>query len=134
MASENETSGATDPGTAPTFDLTAEVARLHDAGRWAGGRCARTLVKEADLRVVLVALRDGARLDEHRAPGPITIQTLAGHIRLRLGDRTVELPAGGLIALERDAPHAVEALGDGALLLTIGQPDRRVPTPLTATA
>lgn len=132
MASANEIPGETDPGAIPTVDLSAELARLRDTGRWAGGRCAKTLVKEADLRVVLVALRRGARLDEHRAPGPITIQSLAGRLRLRLGGRAVELPAGGLIALERGAPHAVEALEDGAFLLTIGQPDQSVATPLAA--
>ena len=132
MASANEIPGETGPGTIHPVDLTAELARLRATGRGAGGRCAKTLVNEADLRVVLVALRDGARLDEHRAPGPITIPRLAGRLHLRLGGRAVALPAGGLIALERGAPHAVEALEDGAFLLTIGQPDRRVPSPLAA--
>jgi len=48
--------------TAPVlaFDLAHEVARLHEQTAWRqGDRNAKTLVKEADFRVVLIALRAG---------------------------------------------------------------------------
>ncbi len=42
------------------FDLAHEVARLHEQTAWRqGDRNAKTLVKEADFRVVLIAPRAG---------------------------------------------------------------------------
>jgi quercetin dioxygenase-like cupin family protein len=76
-------------------------------------------VKEPDFRIVLIALRAGARLDEHRAAGRIIIQTLAGHVQLQTSGAIVELPVGRLVSLERDVPHTVEAVAESALLITI---------------
>jgi quercetin dioxygenase-like cupin family protein len=79
----------------------------------------KTLVKEADFRVMLVALRAGARMAEHRAAGRISVQTLARHLRVHTAGANVDLPVGRLVSLERDIPHAVEALEESAFLLTI---------------
>ena len=56
---------------------------------------------------------------EHRTAARISVQTLAGHIRLRLPDRTMELPAGQLLVLDQWVPHDVEAEEDSAFLLTL---------------
>jgi quercetin dioxygenase-like cupin family protein len=48
-----------------------------------------------------------------------SVQTLAGHIRLRLPDRTAELPTGQLLVLDQCVPHDVEAEEDSAFLLTL---------------
>jgi quercetin dioxygenase-like cupin family protein len=103
------------------FDLAEEVARLLPEGvGWRqGDRNAKTLVKEADFRVVLIALRAGGRIEEHRAAGRISVQTLVGHVRLHTAGTNVDLPAGRLVSVERDVPHAVEALEESAFLLTI---------------
>jgi quercetin dioxygenase-like cupin family protein len=102
------------------FDLAHEVARLHEQAAWQqGDRNAKTLVKEADFRIVLVALRAGARMEEHHAAGRISVQTLAGHVRLHTAGTNVDLPVGRLVSLERDVPHDVEALEESAFLLTI---------------
>ncbi|MDQ2831121.1 MAG: hypothetical protein M3Y74_18995, partial [Chloroflexota bacterium] len=45
-----------------TFDLFGEVERLHAEEGWRQGtRNAKTLVKEPDLRVIVIALRRGGR-------------------------------------------------------------------------
>lgn len=103
------------------FDLGAELERLRGedaSGR--GERNARTLVHEPDFRVVLIALKAGGKLEEHRAPARISIHALAGRLRVRLPEETAELSAGHLLALEADVPHEVEAVEEGAFLLTIG--------------
>lgn len=57
-----------------SFDLPAELVRLQrDPAYMRGTRVAKTLVKTADLRIVLVAMRAAAHLEEHVAPGPISI-------------------------------------------------------------
>ena len=111
--------------TAPLFtvDLAAELAQLREAEGWRrSGRSSRTLVKEGDLRVVLIALRAGARLEEHLAPGRITIHTLNGHLTIRAAEQTVDLPAGQVLTLARAIPHDVEATEESAFLLTIAWP------------
>lgn len=84
------------------------------------GHAARTLVLEPDLRLVLIALKDGARIEEHSAQGTTTVHVLSGALRLRLSDRLVELSAGQILVMDRGLPHDVEATGETALLLTIG--------------
>lgn len=129
-ANPGRTSGSTQrPGhelahAALTFDLAAEEARLHDEESWLHGvRNAKTLVKEADFRVVLVGLKGGARIEEHRAPGRISIHTLTGRLRVEAEGRVVDLPAQHLLALEANVAHAVQA-GDeeSAFLLTVAWP------------
>jgi quercetin dioxygenase-like cupin family protein len=78
-----------------------------------------TLVKYPDLRIVYILMRSGARMQEHHAGATISVHTLSGHVRLHLAEGTVDLPAGQLLALERDVPHDVEAVEESAVLLTI---------------
>ncbi|MGH2460755.1 MAG: cupin domain-containing protein [Chloroflexota bacterium] len=107
-------------GLVLSFDLNAEIAQLHREAAWLQGtHNAKTLIKEPDLRIVLIAMRDGARLPTHQASGNISIQALAGHLILQLPDRTVDLPGGHLVALEANLRHDVEARGESALLLTV---------------
>jgi quercetin dioxygenase-like cupin family protein len=104
-------------------DVAAELARLRAEESFRGGdRNARTLVAEPELRVVLAALMAGARRRGHRAPGPITIQAVEWWLRIGASGETIELGAGQMLALDRDVPHDIEALEEGAFLPTIGRP------------
>jgi quercetin dioxygenase-like cupin family protein len=58
-------------------------------------------------------------MHEHRTAARISLQTLAGHIRLKLPGRIVDLTAGQLLVLEQCVPHDVEAEEDSAFLLTL---------------
>ncbi len=110
-----------------TFDLEAEIDRLHAEDSWRHGtRNAKTLVKEPDFRVVLVALKSKARIEEHRAPGRLSIQTLTGRLRVGVGAHTVDLPPRHVLTLEPNVAHDVEAGEDedGAFLLTMAVPLR----------
>lgn len=105
------------------FDLSQEVARLHQEEAWPRtGHNSKTLVKQPDLRIVLMALKKGGRLEKHRADARISIHTLSGHARLRLPEETVDLPAGHLLALDRALEHDLEAIEESAILLTICWP------------
>jgi quercetin dioxygenase-like cupin family protein len=104
------------------FDLIAEVDRLHRESTWNTGHNARTLIKYDDLRVVLMALKAGSRIPEHKANGRICVQVLSGHIRLNASGRAFDLLPGSLLALDERAPHDLEALDESAVLLTIAWP------------
>lgn len=106
------------------FDLAAELASLKQESSWLrGDRNGRTLVEEPGLRMTLTALKPGTRIHEHRADGWVSIHAIAGHVRIGLAERTVDLGAGQVLVLERGVPHDVAALEqETAFLLTIATP------------
>ncbi len=106
------------------FNLSDELAQLHADESWkhAAGRSSKTLVKHADLRIVLIAMKANTRMHEHTAAARISVHTLSGNIRLHLPEQTVELPVGHLLALDECVPHDVDAVEDSAFLLTISWP------------
>lgn len=108
--------------TAPVLrmELEAEAQALREGEAWrTTGHAAKTLVKHEDLRVVLIALAEGARLHEHVTDHGIAVQTVRGRLRLALPEEVVELPAGTLLALGRGIPHDVVALEESVFLLTV---------------
>ena len=102
-------------------DLLEEIQSLHKEDAWLQGTgpSSKTLVKHSDLRIVLLAMKKKMSMHEHKTAARISVQTLTGHIRLRLPERTVELPAGQLLVLDQCVPHDVEAEEDSAFLLTL---------------
>jgi quercetin dioxygenase-like cupin family protein len=116
------------PELGAVFDLAAIEHELRREEPYAReGHTGRTLVREPDLRVVLIAIRAGERMAEHAANATMSIYTLAGLVRVRLPrldpqheDRMVELPSGQLLALERGLTYDIEAVTNGAFLLTLG--------------
>jgi quercetin dioxygenase-like cupin family protein/iron-sulfur cluster repair protein YtfE (RIC family) len=111
-------------GAVLDFDLSAEIEGLHQETAWQqGDRNAKTLVHAPDFRIVLTALKQGTRLARHQAAGRTSIQVLSGRLRIRAGETTIEHGAGGMLVLEQQVPHDVEAIEGSAFLLTIAWPD-----------
>ncbi|MBZ0198833.1 MAG: cupin domain-containing protein [Ignavibacteriaceae bacterium] len=105
------------------FSIDKEVDRLKTEPTWADGdRNAITLQKNSKLRVVLITMRKGASLKEHKVEGPITIFVLSGKIIFSTGDDKINMSGNELIVLEKTIPHDVEALEDSSFILTIIQP------------
>lgn len=106
------------------FSLASELDQLHRDESWLPptGRSSKTLVKYPDLRIVLIAMKANTRMHEHTAAGRISVHTLNGHIRVRLPERVVDLPAGNLLALDQCVSHDVEASEDSVFLLTLSWP------------
>ncbi|MHB8620511.1 MAG: cupin domain-containing protein [Chloroflexota bacterium] len=102
------------------LNLADEIEQLRAEPAWKEfDRNAKTLVKNPELRVVLLALKSGARLEQHWAAGPITIQALAGWLRVHLPEHTLDMQAGELAAIAQATRHDVEALEPSVFLLTI---------------
>lgn len=107
-------------GPVLVFDLESSLAQLHREEAWRrGDRNAMTLAKGPDLRIVLVAMKEGARLPAHQTSARLAIQTLSGSLRLQLADHAVDLPQGNLLTLDPELEHSIEARAQSAFLLTI---------------
>jgi quercetin dioxygenase-like cupin family protein len=83
------------------------------------GRDSITLVRDDGLDVVLITLKLGGTLPEHRAPGPITVLVLEGRVAFSANGQRLEAGPHDLLTLEAHALHTVEALEPSALLVTI---------------
>ena len=103
------------------IDLERELQQLRREDSWQRetGRSSKTLAKYPDFRIVLILMKSGTRMQQHRAEGRISIQQLKGEVRIHLADRKVTLSTGQLLVLDCGVLHDVEALEESALLLTI---------------
>jgi len=107
-------------GPLQSFDLAAEVARLREEKAWKeGGRNAITLRKGEGLNVVLLVMKEGDRLDEHSASGPITLSVHEGRIRFSAAEEEVEAGAGTVLACDAGVRHSIIALDDAVCLLNV---------------
>jgi quercetin dioxygenase-like cupin family protein len=107
------------------FDLAAIDRQLRSEDAcWRDGHTARTLVREPALRIVLVVMKAGARIAEHRAQEITSIQAVTGLVRVALIDRSLELAAGSMLVIAPDVRHHVEAVADSGLLLTLAWYER----------
>ncbi len=107
------------------FDIATTSAEMRGEQAYSReGHTARTLVREPDLRVVLIVMQAGAVIAEHQAHETASIHPLTGHVRLRLPEQAVDLPAGRLLVLERGLRHDVEAIEESTFLLTLGWKDK----------
>jgi quercetin dioxygenase-like cupin family protein len=83
------------------------------------GHSAKTLVKHHEQRIVLIAMKRGARMMKHQAAGAVSIHVLSGRLRVTVGKASVEVASGELLALDRALPHAVESLDASSFVLTL---------------
>ncbi len=103
-----------------SFDLEEEVARLRGEQEWREGRRnAITLRKGGGLNVVLLVMREGDRLEEHSAPGPISLSVREGRVRFVVAEESTEAGMGTVISCDAGVPHTVEALEDAVCLLNV---------------
>ena len=101
------------------LDLGQVVAELHGEAAPGQSRGGITLVKEGGLSLVLTHLHAGGSMHEHAAPGAATVQVLDGRVRMQIGDESLDVEAGRLMAFNAGVRHSVEAIEDSTLLLTL---------------
>ena len=108
-------------GPLQRFDLGTVVGRLKEEGAWQRGqRNSITLRKGGGMNVVLLVMRAGDGLEEHAAPGPLSLDVREGRVRFVAGEEVVEAEYGALLTCDAGVRHSVVALSDAVCLLTIG--------------
>jgi len=114
-------------GTLAFFPLLGLADELKAEPEYArSGVAALTLTRDEHVTLVLVAIRKGASMREHRAPSPATVVLLSGRVTFLGGHAAAEtnLERGSLALFAADVPHAVAALEDSVYLVLIGGRER----------
>ncbi|MES2229451.1 MAG: cupin domain-containing protein [Burkholderiaceae bacterium] len=78
-----------------------------------------SLLKTEALQLMRLVLPAGRGLPTHSVPGAITVLCLEGEAVVVTPSRTCTLQAGRLVMLAGGEPHAVEAVTDASLLVTV---------------
>ncbi len=103
-----------------SIDLPMFIIQIKSEAAWENSdRNAITVFKTNGLRIVLIALHEGAEMVAHTANGMISVQVLEGKIQFNANSQTVELNSGQMIALHECIPHSVIALKETVFLLTL---------------
>ena len=115
--------------TLASFSLPSLAEDLKSEAEYErSGVSAVTLTRDEHVTSVLVALRKGTVMREHRAPSAATVVLLSGRVRFVAGDGAgTALEPGALTAFSADVAHAVEAVEDAVYLVVIGGRTRRSP-------
>ncbi len=115
----------TRPLNAPllVLDLLQAQAQIRQEPAWhRSDRNALTLLQADGMRLVLIALHEGAEMKTHTAPGIISVQVLEGHLGFQAEGQTTELKPGQLLTLQTGLPHRVVARQESVFLLTMANP------------
>lgn len=87
------------------------------------GRSARTLVKQGQLRLTLIAIASGGYIAAHSTSGPVSMHIVEGEIVfVALGQEYVAKP-GDILVMAAGVEHAVRSVTGGVFLLTVVHSD-----------
>ncbi|OIQ71700.1 hypothetical protein GALL_466820 [mine drainage metagenome] len=79
----------------------------------------KTLYKSNHLEVIQMVLLASKAMSEHQVTGEITIQCLEGSIELTTAGTGQLMRAGNLVCLAGGVVHALKAVEDSSVLVTI---------------
>ena len=69
--------------------------------------------------MVLLAMKAGDRLEEHAAPGPITLSVREGRIRFTAEGEAIEAGPETVLTCDAGVRHAVEAVSEAVCLVSV---------------
>src|SRR5690242_7492076 len=98
---------------------SGEIVDIRPLGERLQQAVTTTLIKTDRLEVIRLVLFAGKEIAEHKAPGEITVQCLEGSVEFHCHGRSQELQAGHLLYLAAREPHALKAIADSSVLVTL---------------
>jgi quercetin dioxygenase-like cupin family protein len=78
-----------------------------------------SLIKARSLQLMRIVMRAGEQLPMHHVRGEITLQCIEGNAVVLTPGRSIALAAGHVVLLPAAEPHAVQALADTTVLVTV---------------
>jgi quercetin dioxygenase-like cupin family protein len=97
----------------------APVAPLTLAAYQEGAVVSRTLLKRAGGTITLFAFDEGQSLSEHTAPFDAVACVLEGEAEIIIAGTPLRVPAGEIVLMPANQPHAVNARTRFKMLLTM---------------
>lgn len=79
----------------------------------------RVMLKNAGGTITLFAFDQGEGLSEHKTPYDAFVTVVEGEVRIRIAEHEHQLKAGDSLILPADVPHAVDAVTQFKMLLTM---------------
>jgi quercetin dioxygenase-like cupin family protein len=105
------------------WTVSSLANELRELPGWARQeRVTRVLVKEPEVRLVLVGLPAGARWPQHKAASRVIVSIVQGRLEFSVGGDARTLAAGDVISLEPSVIHDLLAGEDTFFLLTVAGP------------
>ena len=101
-------------------NLAAQVLRAGDLVNYQPGAVvSRTIVNQKTGTVTLFAFDAGEALSEHTAPYDALAQALDGEAEITIAGQPFHLNTGEMIIMPANQPHAVKALKNFKMMLTM---------------
>ncbi|MBZ0070609.1 MAG: cupin domain-containing protein [Gammaproteobacteria bacterium] len=79
----------------------------------------KTIVKTPEMELARLVFPAGEEFADHQVSGPIVVQCIKGEIAFSAMGATRTLKPGQLLYLRPGEPHAIRAITDAIVLLTI---------------
>ncbi|MDI1302629.1 MAG: cupin domain-containing protein [bacterium] len=98
---------------------SGEVFNIHPTGEQYTEFFTRAIVRTDELEVIRFVLPQGNTLREHKVAGDCTVQCIEGAIELTAHGKTVRLVEGEMTYIAACAQHAVLALKNSVILVTM---------------
>ena len=96
-----------------------DIIDVHPLGAQLRDAVSTSLLKIDALQLMRLVLAAGEGLPQHSVPGVVTIQCLEGEALVSTPQRDCRLHGGQLMVLDGGEPHAVRAVSDASLLVTV---------------
>ena len=105
--------------TTSEMPAAAPIPTLGLAAYQEGAVVSRTLLKRAGGTITLFAFDEGQSLSEHTAPFDAVAQVLEGEADITVAGTPLRVPAGEMVLMPANQPHAVYARTRFKMLLTM---------------
>jgi len=106
-------------GRKPNMSDKVKTSLVDMIGYQAGSVVSKTLIEKKTGTVTLFAFGKGQGLSEHTAPFDALVQVLDGEVEIKISGQPFRLTAGEIIVMPANEPHALKAINDFKMLLTM---------------
>ncbi len=101
-------------------DIPDLIKQLKKEKAWdKNDRNAITVFKGDKLRIVLVAMHKKAEMTTEHPENIFSLQVIEGKVKLKTGEKTIEVKEEELFVLHANIPYKIEAVKKSIFLLTV---------------